>query len=243
MENIIKNLCSLSFITTQSYEENLQTLLNLVKESSDGSIIVAPEVCLTGYDYDNFEAMYEFAPHATNEIKKVSNGKIIALTMLEKRGEDVYNFAKVFKDGAVVYEQAKAKLFKFGDEHKYMTAGNEEDINIFEIDGIKFGLLICFELRFKTLWQKLEGADVILVPAWWGELRRENFKTITQALAVINQCYLVASDSLNEECTGESGIITPFGEVQRNGNKPCLNIPYSPKEIKKMRKYMDVGIG
>ncbi|MCW8837955.1 MAG: carbon-nitrogen hydrolase family protein [Thiovulaceae bacterium] len=243
MENIIKNLCSLSFLTTQNYEQNLHTLLDLVKQTPENSIVVAPEVCLTGYDYDNFEAMYTFAPTATQQIKESSYGKIIALTMLEKRGEDVYNFAKVFKDGEVVYEQAKAKLFKFGDEHKYMTAGDEEDINIFEIDGIKFGLLICFELRFKTFWQKLEGVDIMLVPAWWGALRRENFKTITEALAVINQCYVIASDSLNEECTGQSGIITPFGEIQRNGNKPCLEVPYSPKEIKKMRKYMDVGIG
>lgn len=217
-------------------------LLKEIKNTKENSIILAPEVCLTGYDYDNFENIYEFTPHAMSEIKKVSYGKIIVLTMLEKRGDDVYNFAKVFKDGEVVYEQAKAKLFKFGNEHKYMTAGNEEDINIFEIDGIKFGLLICFELRFKTLWQKLEGADVILIPAWWGALRRENFKTLTQALAVINQCYLVASDSLNEECSGQSGIITPFGEAQRNGNKPCLTLPYDPKEIRKMRKYMDVGI-
>ena len=240
---IKNNLCSLSFVSTPDYEKNLQTLLTLVNNIKEDSIIVAPEVCLTGYDYDNFEAMHSFASTATEAIKKASYGKIVVLTMLEKRGEHVYNFAKVFKDGEVVYEQAKAKLFKFGDEHKYMTSGNEEDINIFEIDGIKFGLLICFELRFKTLWQKLEGADIMLVPAWWGTLRTENFKTITQALAVINQCYLVASDSLHEECTGQSGIITPFGEVQRNGNKPCLEVPYNPREIKKMRKYMDVGIG
>jgi len=187
--------------------------------------------------------MCEFAPYATQEIKKNSHNKTIVITMLERRGEDVYNFAKVFKNGEVIYEQAKVKLFKFGNEHKYMSPGAEEDIDIFEIDGIKIGILICFELRFKTLWQKLEGCDIILVPAWWGVLRSENFKTLTEALAVMNQCYVIASDSANDECTAQSGIITPFGEVQRNGNRPCLNVPYSQKEIKKMRKYLDVGIG
>jgi len=243
MEIIIKNLCSLCFETTNNYQNNLNTLVDLIKQTAHNSVVIAPEVCLTGYDYDNFEDMYEFASTATQTIKKVSMGRIIVLSMLEKRGEEVYNFAKVFKDGEVVHEQAKAKLFRFGDEHKFMQAGDEEAIKLFEIDGIKFGLLICFELRFKHLWQKLEGADIILVPAWWGSLRRENFKTLTQALAVINQCYLMASDSKNKECTAESGIISPFGEVQRNGNKPCLEVPYDPREIKKMRKYMDVGIG
>ncbi len=235
-------LCSLLFETKPSYEENLQTILTLIKQTDDNSFIVAPEVCLTGYDYDNFEKMLDFSSYAINEIKKVSENKIIILTMLERRDDGVFNFAKIFHNGEVVYEQAKAKLFKFGDEHKYMSAGREEDINIVTVDGLKIGILICFEMRFKSLWQRLEGADIIATPSWWGTLRKENFKTITQALAVMNQCYVVASDSQNEECTGQSGIVNPFGIVQRNGNVPCLELPYDAKEIKKMRKYMDVGI-
>lgn len=241
MKNYTLN--SLLFATSSNYEENLQTLLTLIKQTQANSIVVAPEVCLTGYDYDNFDEMVGFASHAIEELQKVSQNKIIILTLLERRGEEVYNFAKIFFNGEVVYEQAKAKLFKFGDEHKYMAHGSENNINIVEVDGIKIGLLICFELRFKKLWQKLEGADIVAIPSWWGVLRKENFKTLTNALAIINQCYVIASDSRNEECTGMSGIITPFGVEQRNGNKPCLEIPYDTKEIKKMRKYMDVGIG
>jgi len=235
-------LASLLFDATPNYENNLQTLLTQIKQTKNNSFIVAPEVCLTGYDYDNFEAILDFNDYAVEEIKKVSINKIIILTMLERRDNAVYNFAKIFYNGEVVHEQAKAKLFKFGDEHKYMKAGDEEAINIVEVDGLKIGILICFELRFKSLWQSLEGADIIAVPSWWGSLRTENFKTLTQALAVMNQCYVVASDSQNEECTAQSGIINPFGIVQRNGNKPCLEVPYEEKEIKKMRKYMDVGI-
>ena len=237
-----KNLCSLSFETTNDYHANLQILLELIDKIKEDSIIVAPEVCLTGYDYDNFDEMVAFAKIATKAIKKASKNKIIILTMLEANGDKVYNYAKVFHNEEIFYKQAKARLFKFGKEHHYMEAGNAEDINIIEIDGIKIGLFICFELRFKDLWQRLEGADIIAVPSWWGHLRRENFKTLTQALAIINQCFVIASDSLNEECTGESGIITPFGVVKRNGALPSLQIPYSKDEIIKMRKYMDVGI-
>jgi len=238
----ISNLCSLSFKTTSNYGDNLQIVLDLIKDADENSIIVAPEVCLTGYDYDNFESMYNFSTMAIAEIKKVTTNKIVILTMLEKRDGKVYNFAKVFYNGEVVYEQAKANLFKFGQEHHYMEAGDVEDINIIEVAGVKIGLFICFELRFKDLWQRLEGADVIAVPSWWGTLRTENFKTLTQALAVINQCYVIASDSLNEECTGQSGVITPFGIVSRNEDVASLSVPYEVQEIKKMRRYMDVGI-
>lgn len=236
-------LCSLSFLTTNSYESNLQTLLNLIEQTPPKSLIVAPEVCLSGFDYERFEDVCAFAPRAIQEIKKASRDKIIVLTIIEKKGGEVFNFAKVFYNGEVVYERAKAKLFRIGAEHEHFAQGSEEEIKIIEVDGIKIGLIICFELRFKDVWQKLEGSDVIVTPSWWGVLRSENFKTLTRALAVLNQCYVVASDSLNEECTKMSGIIKPDGTELRNGNKPCLEVDYIQKEIALMRRYMDVGIG
>ena len=236
-------LCSLLFETTPNYEDNLQTLLKLIKQTNTNTLIVAPEVCLSGYDYENFEAVLDFAPHAIEEIKKVSHNKIIILTIIERRDGKIFNFAKVFHNGEVVYERAKARLFRFGDEHKYMSEGSDEDIKIVEVDGIKIAIFICFEMRFKELWQKSEGADVIATPSYWGVLRTEHFKAITQTLAIINQCFVVASDSQNDDCTKMSGIINPQGEVKRNGNKPCLEVEYNKKEIELMRRYMDVGIG
>ena len=228
--------------TTSNYNTNLQTLLKLIEQTSENSLIVAPEVCLTSFDYDNLDEVIEFANIANEQIKKASKNKIIILTILERRDGEVFNFAKIFFNGEIVYERAKARLFRFGDEHKYMSEGTDEPIEIVEVDGIKIGILICFELRFKNLWQKLEGSDVIALPSWWGVLRTEHFKSLTQALAIMNQCYVVASDSLDAECTKMSGIITPMGEVQRNGNKPCLEVEYNKKEITTMRRYMDVGI-
>ena len=236
-------LCSLLFKTTTNYEENLQTLLSLIKQTQDNTLVVAPEVCLSAYDYENFDAVLEFAPRAIEEIKKVSYNKIIILTIIEKRDGKVFNFAKIFHNGEVVFERAKTKLFRFGDEHKYMSEGSVEDFKIVEVDGIKIAIFICFEMRFKELWQKSEGADVIATPSYWGVLRTEHFKSITQSLALINQCYVVASDSQNDDCTKMSGIINPQGEVIRNDAKPLLEIKYDKKEIELMRRYMDVGIG
>ena len=235
-------LCSLLFETTSDYEKNLQTLLTLITQTKEQTVIVAPEVCLSAYDYDNFEEVLAFAPYAIEEIKKVSQDKIIILTIIEKREDGIFNFAKIFHNGEVVFERAKARLFRFGDEHKYMAEGSDEDFKIVEVDGIKIAIFICFELRFKELWHRSEGADIIAVPAWWGVSRTEHYRALTQSLAIVNQCYVVASDSLNEECTKMSGIITPMGEEYRNGNKPCLELKYNKKDISLMRRYMDVGI-
>jgi len=236
-------LCSLLFKTTSNYEENLQTLLTLIKQTDANTLIVAPEVCLTAYDYENFDAVLDFASYAIEEIKKVSHNKIVLLTIIESRDGKVFNFAKIFHNGEVVFERAKARLFRFGDEHKYMSEGSDEDFKIVEVDGIKIAVFICFEMRFKEFWQKSEGADVIAAPSYWGDLRSEHFRIITTTLALINQCYVVASDSQNDDCTKLSGIIKPQGVEVRNIQKPSLELEYSKREIETMRRYMDVGIG
>jgi predicted amidohydrolase len=141
-----------------------------------------------------------------------------------------------------VYERAKAKLFRFGDEHKYMQEGSVEDFEVVEVAGVKLAVFICFELRFKELWQKSEGADIIAVPSWWGVLRSDHFRIFTKALALMNQCYVVASDAKDKECTQLSGIINPQGEDTRNGDRECLTLPFDNKAIKLMRRYMDIGI-
>ncbi len=237
-------LCSLLFDTIEhDYHANLQTLLKLVDKAPPKSLIVAPEVCLSGFDYKNYEEAIAFSDVADVSIKAASRDKIIILTMLQRKDGEIFNFAKIFFNGEIVYQRAKAKLFRFGDEHKYMSEGSADEIEIVEVDSIKIGILICFELRFKELWKKLEGCDVIAIPSWWGVLRTEHFKTLTRALAIMNQCYVVASDSLNSECTKMSGIIKPHGEDERNKDRAYLELPYDKKEIQTMRRYMDVGIG
>ena len=235
-------LCSLLFETKQNYNTNLQTLLSLIKQTQASSIIVASELCLTGFDYEHFEAAAAFAIEATKALQEASKKKIIILTMIEKRENKFFNIAKIFYNGEVVHSRAKAKLFRFGGEHKYFSEGNPNEVQIVEVAGVKIALLICFELRFKELWREIEGADIIAIPSWWGILRTEHFKTLTQALAIMNQCYVVASDSANKECSKMSAIITPQGEVTYNEQKALLLQTYLSKEVKVMRKYLDVGI-
>jgi len=244
--NFIKSknytLCSLLFKTQDSYENNLECLLSLIQKTPKYSLIVAPEVCLSGFDYDNFEDAQAFSHTALHRLKELSQDKIIILTMIEKIGSKFFNVLKVIHNGEVVHERAKARLFTFGGEEKYFSQGDDSAFEIVEVDGIKIAVLICFELRFKDLWKKCEGADVIAVPSWWGVLRSEHFVSLTKTLAIMNQCYVVASDSQNEECSKMSAIITPMGKDTRNGNTPCLEVSYEAKEIQKMRRYMNIGI-
>lgn len=236
-------LCSLLFdVIPNSYQKTLDKLIELIEQAPKDSLIVAPEVAISGFDYENYEELLEFSNVITNKLKSASYGKIVVTTMIQRSGSEIFNFAKVFYNGEVVFQRAKARLFRFGKEHEYMSEGSDSDIVILDIDGIKLGILICFELRFKSFWQKLEGCDVIAVPSWWGSSRSQNFLSLTNALAILNQCYVVASDSLNESCTKLSGIIDPFGVDERNKDKEILMKKLDYKQIELMRRYMDVGI-
>lgn len=236
-------LCSLLFKTTSCYDSNLTTLTQLIKKTSEHSLIVAPEVCLTGFDYENFTDAQNFSFKAIEALKEISQNKIIILTVIEKSGNEVFNVAKVIHNGEVIHSRAKARLFKFGGEEKRFSEGTNREFEIIEIDGMKIAVLICFELRFKDMWKKCEGADIVVTPSWWGVLRAEHFISFTKTLAIMNQCYVVASDSMNEECSKMSAIINPQGEALYNGNSACLEVEYKQKEIALMRRYMDVGIG
>ncbi len=238
-----KKLYSLLLKTSPDYEQNLQKLLEIIKSCEENSIIVANEVCLTGFDYKNFEKAAEFSVYATKRLKEVIGNKTVIITMIEKKGGKFYNTAKVFYNHKVVKEQSKVKLFKLGDEDKYFSSGKIDDIEIFEIDGIKLGILICFELRFKDLWRKLEGADIIAIPSMWGSLRKKHLDILTSALAIMNQCYVISSDSKNKEYANTSKIVSPFGEEFKNNDDEIIEAVFDKKEISKMRRYLDVGIG
>lgn len=235
-------LCSLLFASGADYEENLALLESLIAQTPEEALVVAPEVCLSNFDYEHFEAAAAFAPRAIERLLAVTRERIVVVSLIEKRAGGIFNVAKVLHKGRVVHEQAKSRLFHMGEEHEHFAPGDESQIALIEVDGVLLGVLICFELRFKHLWQKLEGADVIAVTAQWGKLRTSHFVTLTEALAVMNQCYVIASDSANDAMTGMSGVITPFGEAFRNGNAPCLVHPFDEKEVRRMRRYLDVGI-
>lgn len=239
---MISNLCALQFVTANNYQTNLDKLTSLIESSPKDSIILAPELCLSGYAYDDMLSASRFTQKAIKTIQSLSTDKTIVLTMVTKSGDKFFNTAYVFHKNKILHKQSKHQLFVLNDERKFFTSGNKNKIKIFEINGIKIAILICFELRFIDLWQKIKGADIILVPSMWGIIRKEHFETLTKALAIANQCYVIASDGANEDLAKGSGIISPFGKENRDDTQEFLCSEFDPKEIKKMRKYMNIGL-
>ena len=239
----MRPLCSLKFKTQgRTYEENLSTLLDLITQTPDNAVVLAPEVCLSNFDYEAFEQAAGFAVRADRALRENSLGKTVVLTVIVRREEGYFNAARVYHDGELIHEQCKSKLFVLGEEDRWFRAGEADAVQVFEVDGVRMGILICFELRFTALWEQLRGAEVIFVPAQWGHLRAPHFDILGRALAVANECYVVQSDTDNDGTSGLSGIVSPFGECIRNESSPVLQLDFDRREVKKMRRYLDTGI-
>ena len=229
---------ALQLPSKKRYRENLDRLLSLLKRYRDKDIIVAPEVYLTAYDYEHIDTAAKFSAKALKILKEKVGKKIVVLTLMLKEGDDFVNQAVVIHNHKIVHRQDKVKLFKLGDEDRYLIPGRKKSIRPFEIDGVKYALLICFELRFKELWKQIEGADVVLIPARWGLPRKGHLEILARALAVMNQCYVIVSNSSDDDMASSSAIISPNGEVIQDDRKASIQGIVDFREIKKMRRYI-----
>jgi len=229
---------SLQLPAYKRYQDNLDNLLLYLHQHQDKHLIVAPEVCLTAFDYEHMATAAKFSANALKILKKEVNEQIVILTLILADGDGFVNQAVVIHKHRVIHKQNKVKLFKLGDEDLYFHAGKPKKIKPFEIGGVKYAILLCFELRFKEFWKQVEGADIVLVPARWGKLRKTHFEVLSRALAVMNQCYVITSNASDEDMASSSAIISPSGEVVMDDTKETVEGRVDFREIKKMRRYI-----
>ena len=236
------NLYALQFTTVSDFDKNLSKLTQLIDKCDENSVIVAPEVSLSGFYYQDMDYTNDFSQTAKQELLRLSSNKLIAITLIEKIDGKFYNVLNVFYNNKIIHTQSKVKLFTLSQEPSEFESGNIEDIKIFNVNGIKFGGFICFELRFTQIWDRLKGADVLLIPAMWGKPRKKHFELLTSAVSMINQCYVVASNRSNDDMASSSSIIDPLGNREIDDSKEIIKMKFDTKKIRKIRRYLDVGI-
>ena len=231
------NLISLT-LKAKNATDRLEELANLVEAAPKNSLILASELCISGYDFDGFftgankemlggmigsfdamllERLQEaLSPdkflgftHLTSLNKSAGLAQISNLNPHQPK---IYNEFLLLNSNNVFHSQFKAELFRPNLEHEIFVAGDDGTIKPFDFKGLKIGVLICFELRFAHLWQQLKGCDIILVPAMWGKAREDVYLTLCKALALANSCYVVAASSLDLEF---SGVFLPSGEFAK----------------------------
>lgn len=235
-----KRFYALQSKTKFNFEENLKNIENVAMHCGDGAIIVTPEVAVSGFCYQRMQEADQFASIATERFIKMSENKTIVTTMIESHNGKYFNNLKVFSRGEVIHNQFKSKLFD--DENLYFDSGDESDICLFNVDGVKCGALNCFELRFTHLWNLLRGASIIFVTAQWGRARKEHWEILTRALAVANQAFVICADGANDSIAKGSAIISPSGSVVKDDKREVVYGEVDLSEVNKIREYINIGL-
>ncbi|MCH4985354.1 carbon-nitrogen family hydrolase [Macrococcoides goetzii] len=203
-------------------EKNIEKVANWLSTLDDVDIAVLPEMWNTSYTLE--ELINITSEAGQREIEKLSElakqyqinivGGSIAVRVEDK----IYNRAIVInKNGEHIHQYDKLHLVPMLDEPNYLTQGN--NISIFEIDNVKMGVIICYDLRFPEISRKLalEGIEVLFVVAEWPIERISQFEKLLYARAIENQVYVIASNSIGK-CDdtvfgGKSMVINPLGEA------------------------------
>ena len=204
-------------------EENFKRVEQLLRKVAEqgAEIAVLPEMWNSSYA---MQALNELADENGERTKtflkklaKELSMHIVGGSVSTKIGDKFYNtMYTVNRDGELVGEYSKAHLFRLMDEHLYLTAG--DSMNNFKLGEMDAAGVICYDIRFPE-WLRahaLAGAKVLFVPAQWPSERIDHWKTLLQARAIENQCYVVAVNRTArnpKNFNGQSMIIEPWGEV------------------------------
>lgn len=88
---------------------------------------------------------------------------------------------------------------------------------VFGVDGLRAGILTCYDLRFPESARTLvdQGAELLLVPAHWygGPGKAEVWEVLVAARAIESTAYVVAAGKPAPECVGTSMVVDPAGRV------------------------------
>src|SRR5206468_9538247 len=98
----------------------------------------------------------------------------------------------------------KRHLFAYGDEQNHYSAGSKRLIA--SVKGWKINLQVCYDLRF-PFWARQAGEDepefdLLIYVANWPEKRSTAWKTLLQARAIENQCYVVGVNRVGDDGNG-----------------------------------------
>ena len=177
----------------ESKEENKKRLSEIIKRdfTEEPSLLIFPEMTLTGFTMEASKFGEDISGDSFNFFTQLAlKYKIyIAAGLIEKENKDYFNSLIVVNpEGKLISKYRKIHPFSYSTEDKHYKRG--EELKLTEINGLKIGLSICYDLRFPELYRfyAKEKVHLIIVIANWPDTRIEHWETLLKARAIENQC-------------------------------------------------------
>lgn len=194
-----------------------------------GEIVIFPELYDVGYSLKEVSTVDPSACESFRQSFRMfseQSGKTLVSGCLKKDESSghILNQAVVFQSGKEITEYSKVHLCQTHpvDEEKIFQAGTE--LGIFEVGGWRFGLTICYDLRFPEIFTayRMNGVDAhILISAWPME-RVSHWISLLKARAIETQSYIVACGLTGNLkgwlFCGQSVVFDPWGNCVREAD-------------------------
>ncbi len=214
---------------------NLDTLAAAAHNAAaqDARLLITPEMFLTGYHIGR-EATHRLAEPAdgpaAERVAAIADkaGLAILYGYPERNGDAVYNAAQLIDhDGRRLANHRKNHLFSDIDRNAF-EAG-EGSPPLAELDGLRLGILICYDVEFpeNVRLLALQGADFVAVPTALMHPYTFIARSLIPARAYENQVFLAYANRCDREQAlnylGQSCIVAPDGsELARAGTGEAL---------------------
>ncbi|GAA2711787.1 carbon-nitrogen hydrolase family protein [Micromonospora olivasterospora] len=142
--------------------------------------------------------------------------------------EHTWNTSLVFdRSGALAASYRKIHLYdvEIPGRVSYLesaTVAPGERPVVVDVEGLRVGLSICYDLRFPELYRQLAtdgGAQLLVVPAaFMLHTGRDHWEVLLRARAIENQCFVAAAGQIGDHepartCFGRSMIVDPWGTI------------------------------
>lgn len=216
-------------------KKNIEKVENLLRDelsNEKSDFVFLPEVWTSGWDCPSFPECAEDILDADSvcmlkNVAKDFGVNIIGGSFIEKRAGKMYNTCPVInRKGELVCTYEKNHLFSYYgcNEGNFITRG--ENPVMVELDGVKLGLTICYDIRFPEIYRayRKAGADILVNMAAWGANKKIPWNSMTTSRAVENQSYFVALTQTGdlrggEKNLGHSMILDYKGDIMSEINK------------------------
>jgi 5-aminopentanamidase len=197
-------------------------------------LMICPEMFLSGYNIGPEQASRLAEPADGPSLTRVAalaraSGIALLLGYPERGGDGaIYNAACLIgRDGRSLANYRKCHLF--GALDRDMFRAGDSPPAVVELDGIRVGLLICYDVEFPESVRllALAGVDLVAVPTALMEPFEVVVRTLVPARAVENQVFLAYANRCGREgdlrYCGLSRVVGPDGaDLVRAGRAEAL---------------------
>lgn len=239
------------FAATTNPKENARIIAEFAESAAkDGAkLLITPEsslVRLPGKGQSLLNHAEALDGPFVEDLKTASRANgiaIVAGTYTPGDESRVVNTLAVVVDGELATQYDKIHLYDAFTykESDNVKPGKVEAVTV-DIDGIRFGLTTCYDLRFPEIFRALSdaGAEAFIVPAAWikGTSKEEHWFTLLRARAIENTAYILASGEAGEKCVGRSTAFDPMGlQLADLGDSPGYRVvEIDPKRVSNVRE-------